>query len=271
MFLQKILPIYIRLGLLLIIILLITLAGNTCNFYSLVKLNLGNISALRVIILKDFSSMHPAEEWLSQDMQLAAAYRNLARLYLAQDRMLQAIQAGEHAFALKPDDFFAAYWLGQAYWVSGNKDSARQIWHSNNIMQNKLDYLGWLCWHYAGQGDLASAEDALHQAMDLDPEWGPAYDALASLQWGHDWQKVSWALDGAIKYLPKGTAIWYWNIGRRHLINGNWSEAAQSLRIAADLQPTEWTLRFLVDALQRSGDTIGAAKVQIELDEFLNK
>lgn len=236
-----------------------------------VALNLGNLALTRVVLQQDASSADSAEHWLELGLPSAASSRSLTQLYLAQGQAAKAIEAGKQAMALQSADVIASYSLGQAYWMTGDKDSARRIWRVDGTLQPRLDYHVWLCWSLAGNGEYEQAEATLREAMDLDPEWGVAYDALASLQWGRDWQKVSWALDRAINYLPKGTAMWYWNVGRRHLMNGNWTEAAQSLRAAADLQPTEWTLRFLVLALQQSGDVAGAAKSQMDLDEFLRK
>ncbi len=252
----------------LLIALLVTLAFSLPN---IVTLNLGNLALMRVGLQQDASAVDSAEHWLKFGRLSADSYRSLTRLYLAQGEVTQAIQAGEYAVALGPGDPLASYWLGQAYWMAGNKDSARRVWRGSGVIQGQLDRLVWLCWHHAGLGDLDAAEVALREAMDLDPEWGVAYDGLASLQWGHDWQKVSWALDQAIVYLPEGTALWYWNVGRQHLLNGNWPEAAQSLRAAADLQPTEWTLRFLIDASQRAGDLAGAAKAQSALDKLMHQ
>jgi tetratricopeptide (TPR) repeat protein len=251
----------------LIVLLVIALAVNLPRS---VALNLGNLSLSRVVLQEDLSAADSAKLWLEYSAPSAASYRSLTRLYLAQRQTAKAITAGEQAVTLQSRDLMASYWLGQAYWMAGEKDASRRIWRAEGIIQEKLNYYGWLCWQFAGRGEYEQAETALREAMDLDPEWGPAYDALASLQWGRDWQKVSWALDRAIAYLPEGTALWYWNEGRQQLMNGNWSEASQSLGKAADLQPTEWTLRFLMDALEKLGDSIGAAKTQAELERLLN-
>lgn len=253
------------------ILLISLLAALVFSLPNAVALNLGTLSLARVALQEDVAAADSAKHWLEFGMLSAASFRNLSRLYFAQGYAAQAIEAGKQAVALAPNDPLAAYWLGQAYWEVGNKDTARQVWRASGVIQGKLDRLVWLCWANVGQGDLDAAEVALREAIDLDPEWGPAYDALASLQWGRDWEKVSLALEHAIANLPEGTAQWYWNDGRRHLLNGNWQDAAQALRAAADLQPPEWTLRFLVDALQRSGDLDEAAEAQVELEELLEK
>lgn len=254
------------------IILLVALAASLVfNLPGAFVLNFGNLALSKVVLHQDVSAVDSAKQWLTSGIPSAASFRSLSRLYLAQGEPAKAIEAGKQALVIQPAGQLASYWLGQAYWMAGDKENARSIWRADGTIQARLDHYSWLCWSYVGSGKYDQAEAALREAMDLDPEWGSAYDMLASLQWGRDWQKVSWALDRAIAYLPKATSMWHWNVGRRHLMNGNWFEAAQSLRAAADLQPTEWTLRFLVDALQRSGDSTGAAKAQSELEIFLQK
>jgi len=111
----------------------------------------------------------------------------------------------------------------------------------------------------------------LRQAMDLDPEWGPAYDALASLQWGHDWAKVSWALDRALSYSQAGTAEWYWNKGRQYILKGDWASAVAALRASVKLQPAEWPMRFLADALEQSGNQTEADQIRQAIESRLGK
>lgn len=253
------------------ILLFILLAGLVSKLSSSVALNLGSLALSRVVLQPDISAAEPARQWLEFGIPSSANFRGLTRLFLAQGQTAKSIEAGKQALVLKPGDLMASYWLGQAYWMAGDKDLARSIWHAGGAIQARLDYYNWLCWSLAASGEYEQAEAALREAIDLDPESGSAYDALASLQWGRDWEKVSWALDRAIVYFPEGTAMWRWNEGRRYLMNGDWSAAARSLRAAANLQPTEWSLRFLVDALQRSGDSANAAKAQVELENFLRK
>jgi tetratricopeptide (TPR) repeat protein len=253
-------------------ILLIALFGALAfSIPDAVTLNLGNVALTRVVLQQDVSAAASAKQWLEFGMPSVARFRSLTRLYLAQGQTTEAIEAGKQAVALTPSNPLAAYWLGQANWAAGDKDTARRVWRASGAIEGKLTYLGRLCWQYAGLGDPDAAEAVLREALDLDPEWGPAYDALASLDWGRNWQTVSWALNRATTYLPEGTAMWYWNVGRRYLMNGDWPAAAHALRAAADLEPAEWTLRFLVDALQRSGDSTGAAKAQADLEKFLHK
>ena len=243
------------------------------SFYlpNAVTVNLGNLALVRVALQHDTSSIALAQRWLSSPTMPSASLRSLTKLNLLRGAYGEAIEAGEQAVAQKPNDLLATYWLGQAYALSGDKDTARRIWRDSGAVRGRLQYFGTLCWQQASLGNVNAAEAALREAMDLDPEWVPAYDSLASLWWGRDWQKVSWALDRAITHTPERSAAWYWNVGRRQIVNGDWALAAQSLRAAADLEPNQWRLRYLRDALRRLGDTSGAAKVQTELDALLER
>ncbi len=237
----------------------------------LMVMNLGNLALVRVALQHDSSAIAPAHHWLSSPTIPSASLRSLTKLNLLRGAYGEAIETGERSVVQKPDDLLAIYWLGQAYALSGDKDTARRIWRDSGVIQDRLQHLITLCSQNARLGNVDAAESALREAMDLDPEWGPAYDSLASLWWGRDWQKVSWALDRAITYTPGRSAAWYWNVGRRQIVNGDWVLAARSLRAAADLEPNQWRLRYLRDALRRLGDTSGAAEVQTELDELLQR
>jgi len=225
-------------------------------------LNLGNVALMHVALQQNVSAADSAKHWLGFGVTSGASFRSLTRLYLALGDSEKAIQAGERAVALKPGDLMASYWLGQAYWVAGQREAAREVWRRSPVMQAKLARLVWLCWHYADQGKVDAAEVALRDAIALDPEFITAYDALASLMWGRDWAKVAWALDQALSYSSEGTAAWYWNKGRQYILHGDWVNAATALRASVKLEPTEWSMRFLADALEHSGNQTEAKLVR---------
>lgn len=204
-------------------------------------------------------------ETAGERYQLAGAYRNLAALALQRQQPQAAEQPARRAVELQPADRLARYWLGLAYWQQGNKAAARTTWRASGYTAQRLAYLDWLTWHQAGLGDPAGAVATVQAAIDLDPMSGPAYDTLASLAWGQDWTTVAWALDDAITYLPEDSAGWYWNLGRRYVLHGDWSNAARALRRSVDRQPAEWPMRFLATALARSGQADEAARVESEI------
>lgn len=157
-----------------------------------------------------------------------------------------ARDAGETA-----SDPITSYWLGVIAWQQGNADTARSFWRQSGFLSQRVTYLlrtGW-------KDGLSPAEreSAFKQAIELDPTAGPAYTALATVYWGTDWDAASLALDNAITYLPEGTAEWYWNVGRRALIKGDWPNAVAALEQSVRLQPSEWNERFLAQAYHNNG------------------
>ena len=252
-----------------ILFVFLTVFAFVFSIPDLIAMNLGNLALVRVALQQDTLAIAPAQHWLGSPNASSVSLRSLTKLNLLRGAYGEAIESGERAVVQQPNDLLSLYWLGQAYALSGDKATAQRIWRDNDVIRDQLQYLAMLCWSHVGLGNIDAAEAALREAMDLDPEWGPAYDALASLQWGRDWQKVTWALDRAVKYMPEQSAAWDWNVGRRYIVNGDWALAAQSLRAAVDLEPSEWRFRFLIDALQRSGDTSGAVEAQAELDKLL--
>ena len=258
----------------LIIGLILIALGTGSSLPGVWTLNIGNVALMRALMTGEPSAEQRAVAWLTtaaERHRQAGAYRSLTILGLAEGRSEQATETGERATELAPSDSMAGYWLGQAYWETGQKDAAREVWRVSGYTQARLDRLVWLCWHDVGQGNLDAAEAALMKAIDLDPEYGPAYDALASVLWGQRWDKVRWALERAIAYLPEGTAAWHWNVGRLYLLDGDWERAAQALRASVELAPAEWPMRFLADALEHAGDTEGAAQVQAEIERRWGK
>jgi len=236
--------------------------------------NLGSIAVVKSLSLFDSQAAIAAPSSLTMTIEcsrLPSICRNLSVLYLQYAEFDKAVQSAQVALIGRPNDQLAHYWLGQAYWQSGKKEQARKVWRASGAIQARLDRLVWLASHHAQRGDLMLAEAAFREAIDLDPEYGPAYNGLASLMWGRDWEKVSWALQHAITYLPRGTAEWQWSVGRQYLLNGDWSNAVQALRASVKLQIAEWPMRFLADALARSGDEEGAAQVRTEIERRYSK
>jgi tetratricopeptide (TPR) repeat protein len=250
----------------------IILVGSGVGLFGKVVLNVGNVALLRALLNNDPFSARVVERWLGLAVEGRATgtFRSLTRLWLAEGQTAQAIAAGQQAIAIQSDDSLSAYWLGQSHWDVGQKDAARRVWRATGVIQGRLNYLVWLCWRHVGQGNLGAAEATLREAIDLDPEYSPAYDALASILWGQQetrGEEIVWALERAIAYLPPDTAAWYWNKGRLHLLRGEWAQAAQALRASVALAPSEWPMRFLADALERSGDLQEAGRVRVEIQK----
>jgi tetratricopeptide (TPR) repeat protein len=84
-------------------------------------------------------------------VSLPPAYTYLARVYLNQGRYAQAVTEAQKGALLPPENAEAFYWLGQAYEARNNSN------------------------------DLAAARQAYQQALEIDPNFTPAREALGRL------------------------------------------------------------------------------------------
>lgn len=84
-------------------------------------------------------------------VSLPPAYTFLARVHLSQGRFAQAVTEAQKGALLPPESAEAFYWLGQAYEARNNT------------------------------GDIASAQRAYQQALEIDPDFAPAREALDRL------------------------------------------------------------------------------------------
>jgi tetratricopeptide (TPR) repeat protein len=242
-------------------ILLIALLGALVfRIPDAVTLNLGNVALTRVVLQQDGSAVDSAKQWLEFGVPSAASFRSLTRLYLAQGQTVQATQFGERAVALKPGDLLSGYWLGQAYWMAGDKDTARGVWRATPGFEAKLQSLMSASGSYWGLNDIQGAEAVLRDALDLDPSYGPAYLLLGYLLiWSPERRAdVIWAFEQAVKYLPRQSVDWYWASGNLLRVRGEYVQAIPYLRLVVEREPTVDSWLFLEEALRASGDQAGA-------------
>jgi tetratricopeptide (TPR) repeat protein len=173
-----------------------------------------------------------------------------------------------------------------------------------NVLMN--DYLNW--WNYAGQEELRKANDAVENALALNPELAFAHHAKgliyrarrqhnaarkafkkakcldsgfarAHAQFGN--QKASLArddevqgpLDQAIQLSPRHPAsgYFYWGKGRGFFQQTDWVNAVKWLQKSVDALPTVWYNRCYLGAAQNSSpDPATNAAAQQTMEDFLN-
>src|SRR5580704_3277337 len=96
-------------------------------------------------------AQHTLEEALKLDPKLADAYENMAFLYFRQDKKADAEKWSEQAVALNPQGYLANYFYGAS------------------LLRESLP----------NDSTVAAAEASLRTAVRSNPEFAPAYDALA--------------------------------------------------------------------------------------------
>lgn len=123
---------------------------------SLAPTSLSSVSQLAIVMFECGNvagSIPQFERALSLEGAVFAPplYTYLARAYLAQGRYDEAIRRAQQGALLPPESADAYYYLGEAYVARGN------------------------------QGDVEAARRAFERALELDPSYGPAQDALNEL------------------------------------------------------------------------------------------
>ncbi len=253
-------------------VLLVFVAAFAFTIPNVIAVNLGNLALVRVVLQQDVSATDSAsaKQWLEFGSPTAASLRSLTRLYLAQGQTAQAIEAGKQAVMVKPGDLLSNYWLGQAYWASGNKDTARHVWRGIPEFKTYLHYLIRGSVSYWGRNDIPGAEKALRDALDLDPEYGPAYLALAHLLiWdGTRHTDVIFALEQAVKYLPQQSIDGHFASGLLYYARGDSARAVPYLKFVVEREPNLTYWYFLWDALRVSGDQTGTEAAKQELERL---
>ncbi len=178
------------------------------------------------------------------------ACRNGAAYFLER-QPAEAVHLAERAVARSSADSLAHYRLGEALWAAGRKQEAQRVWRDSHVIVPKLSGLLLDAWSAASQGNMTKAESLAIKAIELDPEFADGYDVLASLRWGRDWPGTVKALEQAIRFAEPRSAPYYWNTGRLFLINGDWTNAVDSLEKSEQLEPSPWTRQYLEDARRR--------------------
>ena len=181
------------------------------------------------------------------------------RLFFALGRMDAARQAYRHVLAL--DSTYEGAWhnLGNVafrqrryrealahYRREQALHAAPQPWHG----------MGGTFWTL-GQAD--SAGWAYRRAIEIDPNYAPAYASLA------DWYESGGAFAEALENAQRALALDPENLGYQYQVGallaraGRYEEAVVTLRPVADARPWDYSARFtLGQALQRLGRTVEA-------------
>jgi serine/threonine protein kinase/tetratricopeptide (TPR) repeat protein len=170
---------------------------------------LGAVYAMRFIHRTDPDDLVRAAGYLERalelDPELAEPYSYLTYIYVRQNRIDQAIEAGQRTVAWQPDFGQAHYFLGTAYWFGTESDPSR----------------------------CARAAEELAAAVRLDPTVGAGWVALAAvaLQAG-DYDAAERCAQHVLDMLGKGavphvTPHAEFLIGTSWLRRGNWSCALE--------------------------------------------
>jgi serine/threonine protein kinase/Flp pilus assembly protein TadD len=172
------------------------------------------------------------ERALELDPELAEPYSYLTYIYVRQNRIDRAIEAGLRTVAWQPDFGQAHYFLGVAYWFGTESDPSRY----------------------------ARAAEEFAAAVRLDPAWGAGWVALAlaMLQAG-DYDGAERRAQHLLDMLGKGAVsmvmpLAEFVIGACRLRRGNWSGALEWHRHGIEYwTPRDHTFRELSLALNACG------------------
>jgi Tfp pilus assembly protein PilF len=106
----------------------------------------------------------------------------------------------------------------------------------------------FLGWTYSFQGRVDEAIAECHQAIAVDPEFGNPYNDIGAylIQKGDLDEAIPWLEKAkqAPRYEPRQYP--YVNLGRIHLMRGQWTEAMKELEAAVRIAPRDPQARKLL-------------------------
>jgi len=138
----------------------------------------------------------------------AELWRDRARGYRTEQRMVEADQAIAVAASLDPDDRLTAFLQAQSAYELGYPAAdlfarARQLWPENtDIVRNHALAL-------ASQGHVAAAERVLADALAKAPDWLDGHRVLSGLRFAHgDGEHFDASFAAATRALPHHQGLW---------------------------------------------------------------
>ena len=101
----------------------------------------------------------------------------------------------DKALTIDPASAEAFAALGLARWQTGQIDAAESaLRQASELNKNYVPAQLWLAVVLGNQGRYAEQQQVLERAIELDPDYGRAYAALAALYWQSVRQGYSWTL-----------------------------------------------------------------------------
>ncbi len=201
----------------------------TQSIMQLVWFNLGNTFMLQAIIHQDPEASTRTQQLLSKFVAGKTAfrvYRSQTRLALLEKRFTDAKKYGEQAFVLSHLDWQTHDLLGRVYWELDEKEAARSIWRTEDLIRPRLLYLSHAGWQSFAQKDYTKGVSYFEQGIDYDPTWREGYWALSSYYWQEGQiEQAGPYLHKLAQLLPKNDAQYLFVMGRINLIKNDLNTA----------------------------------------------
>ncbi|HLF27368.1 MAG TPA: tetratricopeptide repeat protein [Anaerolineae bacterium] len=217
-----------------------------------------------------------AQEAILLDPAYAEAHAYLAEAYMDQSQLVNAIEAAQAAVELDPQQSDVQRAVGYVRESQGNYLGAVEAYREALRHDPSVPYL-WLTLgrNYrilastADAGYLDDAVNAFKEAIQLDPNYGPAYDELG---WTYhnvqDESQAIEALEQAIEVDPNSWSA-HNHLGIAYYSNRNYEGAAGVLPRAIELMNETFDAdRYCVNATSRACDRLVEAYYILGLTDY---
>ncbi len=172
----------------------------------------------------------------------------------------RSIEESEKALRLKPNSFIARWNLSHAYFEKGQCSEA--LLECRKALEIRpREYVGpSFLTRYAGREERNIAVGLLQKVIELDPNFGGAYEQLGYIYAdSKQWEKASSMLEKAIALGVTSPHV-YLNLGRACEVKGCWDGALQKYREAIDhasnhifIEEVNDRIRWLEKGTQKTG------------------
>jgi len=181
------------------------------------------------------------EKAFELDPQYALACRNLGDIYLRQGKSTPAVQWLKTAVYLDPDNMRGQYWLGKAFYLSGEFDTAKDQYLRILVNRPNLHSVHHdLGLAYFGMRNYGPAINHIKQAIQRNHAVYIYYISLSRIYASlHNEAMAMAVLDSALNYDRSLAAIWIAK-GDIHKTAERYEVALQDYKIASSYRLEDW-------------------------------
>ena len=181
------------------------------------------------------------EKAFELDPQYALACRNLGDIYLRQDKSTPAVQWLKTAVYLDPDNMRGQYWLGKAFYLSGEFDSAKDQYLRILVNRPNLHSVHHdLGLAYFGMRNYGPAINHIKQAIQRNHAVYVYYLSLSRIYASlHNEAMAMAVLDSALNYDRSLATVWIAK-GDIHKTAERNEAALQDYKIASSYSLEDW-------------------------------
>jgi len=217
-----------------------------------------------------------AQEAILLDLGYPEAHAYLAEAYMDQGQLVDAIQSAQAGVDLDPDRPDVQRAVGYVRESQGNYRGAAEAYQEALKHDPTVPYL-WLALgrNYriltiqAAPSYLEDAVDAFERAIQIDPNYGPAYDELGWTYYNlQDYRKATEVLEQAIQIDPNSWSA-YNHLGVAYYSNRNYEGVAEVMPRAIELMNETFDAdRYCINAASRACDRLVEAYLTLGLTDF---